>query len=180
MQMNLCQTQFMTALENATDFTRVFVGRMANSSRYMIALDDNRLGYGVYQYYAYDRMYFKQDRNVNGNYFGSVSAKGISDGSPFFISQILDTDESNYTNSDKTYVVIDGTRYNYSSISTTNSPNESTGVDGDTSSVLIGGLYSSSSYYWSGDISEVMYFDYALDDVEQEAMANGSTENMDK
>ena len=102
-------------LENATDFTRVFVGRMANSSRYMIALDDNRLGYGVYQYYAYDRMYLKQDRNVNGNYFGTVASKGISDGHRFYLTQILDTDESNYTNSDKTYVVIDGTRYNYSS-----------------------------------------------------------------
>ena len=91
-------------LANATNFTRVFVGRLSNTSSQSMGFNDNRIGYGVWYRTGYDRVYLKNNPEPNANYFNSVASKGVSTSDPFIVTQYLDTNERNYTNSEKAYV----------------------------------------------------------------------------
>ena len=80
--------------------------------------------------------------------------------------------ERNYTNSEKTYYEVNGIRYSFDSIATVATPKDSTGDDSGTKAGMVVGNYfaSPASYFWSGDISEIIYFDDVLREPEKEAL----------
>ena len=159
-------------LANATNFTRVFVGRMSNTTTRMMGFEDNRLGYGFYYYSNYDRVYAKHHIQTTGNYSTGAVGKGISAEAPFIFTQFLDTNERNYTNASKAYFEVNGTGYTYGSLTSAASPKDSIGNDsGVTSGMLIGTYFANpASYYWRGNISEIIYFDDVLREPEKEAL----------
>ena len=71
-------------LANATSFSRVFVGRLLNTSSQSMAFEDNRLGYGIWYRTGYDRIHLKNNHQVSSNYFTGAASKGVTTMPPIY------------------------------------------------------------------------------------------------
>ena len=161
----------MNPLKNATNFTRVFVGRY-NSGSYPIAFEDRQSGYVLYINTPSNRV--DSVYSYGHGIYRTNNTSQYTHGNPFIYTTYLDQNERNYTNADKAYYERNGVRYNHGSYGSLISPKDSDGhqnYSGEKDGMIVGSYYSSiTQYAWNGDISEIIYFDDVLRGPEKEAL----------
>ena len=87
----------MNPLKNATNFTRVFVGRY-NSGSYPIAFEDRQSGYVLYINTPSNRV--DSVYSYGHGIYRTNNTTQYTHGNPFIYTTYLDQNERNYTNAD--------------------------------------------------------------------------------